>query len=61
MLSMTDGVIRFRYKHHRDHDRMKVMALQVEMFIRRFLLHILPKGLMRIRFRPTDPRRPAGS
>lgn len=29
---------------------MKVMALQVEEFIRRFLLHVLPKGLMRIRY-----------
>lgn len=49
LLSMTDGQVTFRYKDYRDHDRHKVMALQTEEFIRRFLLHVLPKGLMRIR------------
>ncbi len=49
LLSMEDGRIRFRYTDYRDHDRRKVMALPAEEFIRRFLLHVLPKGLMRIR------------
>ena len=38
-----------RYKDYRDHDRNKVMVLDGEELIRRFLLHILPTGFMRIR------------
>ena len=49
LLSMQDGWVRFRYKDYRDADRYKVMPLQATEFIRRFLLHVLPKGLMRIR------------
>ncbi|MEE4379448.1 MAG: IS91 family transposase, partial [Candidatus Competibacteraceae bacterium] len=49
LLSMEDGQIRFRYKDYRDHDRHKVLSLQAGEFIRRFLQHVLPKGLMRIR------------
>jgi hypothetical protein len=49
LLSMTNDQIRFRYKDYRDHDRQKVMSLSSDEFIRRFLMHVLPKGLMRIR------------
>ncbi len=38
-----------RYKDYRDRDRHKRLALDGEEFVRRFLLHILPKGLMRVR------------
>jgi hypothetical protein len=41
--------VTFRYKDYQDHNRWKVMQLAVEEFIRRFLLHVLPKGLVRIR------------
>jgi hypothetical protein len=37
------------YKDYRDHDRWKTLRLSGEELIRRFLLHVLPKGLMRIR------------
>jgi len=40
--------VHFRYKDYRD-NKPKVMQLHCEEFIRRFLLHVLPKGLMRIR------------
>ena len=33
----------------RVHDRVKVMALDAEEFIRRFLLHVVPDGFVRIR------------
>jgi hypothetical protein len=33
----------------RDKDRLKSMTLDAEEFIRRFLLHLLPHGFMRIR------------
>ena len=49
LLSMDDDSITLRYKDYRDHDRWKVLPLSVEEFLRRFLLHVLPKGLMRIR------------
>lgn len=49
LLSMDHAQVRFRYKDYRDHDRHKVMTLQAGEFIRRFLQHVLPKGLMRIR------------
>lgn len=38
-----------RYKDYRDHDKSKVMRLSGVEFIRRFLLHVLPKGFMRLR------------
>jgi len=49
LLSLDDGIVRFRWKDYTDGDRVKVMALEVEEFIRRFLLHIVPDGFVRIR------------
>jgi hypothetical protein len=41
--------VRLRYKDTRDTNRHKVMTLAGKELIRRFLLHILPQGFMRIR------------
>jgi hypothetical protein len=49
ILGMEDDQVVFRYKDYRDHDAQKVMRLSGAEFIRRFLLHVLPKGLMRLR------------
>jgi hypothetical protein len=49
LVSMDDGQVRFRYKDYRDRDRVKVMTLAAGEFIARFLQHVLPKGLMRVR------------
>ena len=49
IISMEDGRVTFRYKDYADHDRPKRMTLDVNEFIRRFLLHILPSGFMRLR------------
>lgn len=49
ILAVEQDQVVFRYKDTRDNHRWKVMRLAVEEFIRRFLLHVLPKGLMRIR------------
>lgn len=49
LISLTDGIVRFRWKDYADHGRTKVMALAVEEFLRRFLLHVLPRGFVRIR------------
>ena len=48
IVDISNDQICFSYKDYRD-DQQKVMALDPSEFIRRFLLHVLPKGLMRIR------------
>src|SRR5260370_4171583 len=42
--------VRFLYKDYRDGDREKAMELDVHEFLRRFLLHFLPKRFVRIRY-----------
>lgn len=49
LVSLNDQAIRFRYKVYAHGNRRKVMALEPAEFIRRFLLHVLPTGFMRIR------------
>lgn len=41
--------VTFGYKDYRDQNTKKIMTLNALEFIRRFALHILPKGFMRIR------------
>ena len=41
--------VRFRWRDYADGNRRKVMRLEVEEFIRRFLLHVLPGGFTRLR------------
>ncbi len=48
IIDINNDQVRFSYKDYRD-DKHKVMALNPVEFIRRFLMHVLPKGLMRIR------------
>ncbi len=49
ILSVHNGEVSFTYRDRKDGDRLKTMKLNVEEFIRRFLLHVLPKGFMRVR------------
>jgi hypothetical protein len=49
LVSHTDGVVRFRWRDYADGDRVKIMTLAAEEFIRRFLLHVVPDGFVRIR------------
>ena len=44
-----DGRVRFSWKDYADHDRRKVLTLEIDEFLRRFLLHVVPRGFMRIR------------
>ena len=49
-LSFSPRLIRLRRNRDRkDGDRKKTMTLEAQEFIRRFLLHVLPDGFMRIR------------
>jgi len=47
--AIGEDKVAVRYKDYQDGDRWKTMYLAGEELIRRFLLHVLPKGLMRIR------------
>lgn len=47
--NITNDDVTFRYKDYRDESKSKVMTLDAIEFIRRFSLHIQPKGFMRIR------------
>ena len=49
IVGMENDHVVFRYKDYRDSGRQKVMRLPGVEFLRRFLLHVLPKGLMRLR------------
>jgi hypothetical protein len=49
ILGLEGDQVAFRYKDYRDHDTTKVMRLSGMEFLRRFLLHVLPKGFMRLR------------
>lgn len=46
--AITDTQVSFHYKDYRD-SKDKCMQLDGEEFIRRFLMHVLPQGFMRIR------------
>lgn len=41
--------VTFKYKDYRDDNKIKEMTLADEEFFRRFMLHVLPKGFMKIR------------
>jgi hypothetical protein len=49
LVDHDQGHVRFRWRDYADHDRVKVMTLEVAEFLRRFLLHVVPRGFMRIR------------
>ena len=49
LVSIDDGVVRFRWKDYAHGNQMKVMALPAQEFLRRFLLHVVPAGVRRIR------------
>jgi len=51
LISFTETGVTFRYKDYRRDgtDRQRTMTLSPDEFIRRFLLHVLPKGFHRIR------------
>ena len=49
LLAFDDGRVRFRWRDYADDDRVKVLELDVDEFLRRFLLHVVPDGFVRIR------------
>lgn len=53
LITFDETGVTFRYKDYRGDgcDRQQINALAVDEFIRRFLLHVLPRGFYRIRQR----------
>jgi Putative transposase len=49
LVSLSNGEVTFRWKDYADGNAVKEMTLDVREFTRRFLLHILPSGFVRIR------------
>ena len=49
IVSSAAGKVSFRWKDYRDEGREKTMTLSADEFIRRFLLHVLPSGFVRLR------------
>lgn len=49
LIALEAGQVRFRYKDYADGSTWKIMQLSAEEFLRRFLLHVLPKRFVRIR------------
>jgi hypothetical protein len=49
LVALKDGTVSFTWKDYRRDSRRGVMTLDAVEFLRRFLLHALPAGFMRIR------------
>ena len=49
LISMDDHNVSFRWKDYAHGNRQRVMTLEADEFLRRFLMHVVPRGFMRIR------------
>ena len=49
LVSFGDGQVTFRWRDSANNNEQKFMTLALDEFLRRFLLHLLPKGFVRIR------------
>ena len=49
LLSLKDGNVTFKWRDYRHAKQQSLMTLKADEFIRRFLLHVLPRGFQRIR------------
>jgi hypothetical protein len=49
LVSFTEGKVTFRWRDSAHNNEQKLMTVPLDKFLRRFLLHLLPKGFVRIR------------
>jgi hypothetical protein len=49
LIRLQDGRVTFRWKDYRQPNKQKLMTLEAGEFIRRYLMHVLPGGFVRIR------------
>jgi hypothetical protein len=48
-VSLEEGRVTFRWKNYARDGELATMTLNAEEFIRRFLLHVLPRGFVKVR------------
>ena len=49
LVSFAGGKVTFRWRDSAHHNEQKLLTLSLDEFLRRLLLHVLPKGFVRIR------------
>jgi hypothetical protein len=49
LVALADGNVSFRWRDSAHGNKKRLMTLPVDEFLRRFLLHLLPRGFVRIR------------
>lgn len=49
ILDIQSDQVTFKYRDRAENDKIKFMTLEAFEFIRRFLLHVLPEGFMKVR------------
>jgi hypothetical protein len=49
LVALQDGRVTFRYRDRRRGNEKKLLTLHAPDFVRRFLLHVLPRGFVRVR------------
>ncbi len=50
LLAVDGGAVSFSWKDYRQDGRVKTLRLEAGEFLRRFLLHVLPRGFVRVRY-----------
>ena len=50
LVAFDHNQVTFRYKDYAHGNKKRLMTLSAQEFLRRFLLHVLPRGFVRIRF-----------
>jgi len=50
LVAFQDGRVTFQWRDRKKHNRIRTMSLEADEFIRRFLIHVLPKGFAKIRY-----------
>lgn len=50
LVALADGLVTFRWRDSAHKNKKRLMSLTVDEFLRRFLLHVLPRRFVRIRY-----------
>ena len=50
LIQLADGQVTFRWKDYAHGSKKRKMTIAAHEFLRRFVMHVLPKGFVRIRF-----------
>lgn len=50
IMSISDNAVTIKWKDYKDENKNKLLTLTADEFVRRFLLHILPRGYFKIRY-----------